>query len=76
MLGFFFTVVLSNIYPLKIRKQTHVSIDCHGIFILVRICKVYSMQHFKIEFVTDLWQGGGLLRVLQFLPAIKLYATI
>jgi hypothetical protein len=30
----FFTVVLSNIYPLKIRKQTHVSIDLHNIAIL------------------------------------------
>jgi len=44
MIGFFFTVVLSNIYPLTIRKQIHVSIDCHGIFILVCIYSWFYMH--------------------------------
>jgi hypothetical protein len=29
-----------------------------------------------IKFVSDLWQIGGYLRVLRFLPPIKLTATI
>ena len=30
--------------------------------------KVYSIQHYVIMFVGDLWQVGGFLRVLWFLP--------
>ena len=37
---------------------------------------VYSMQHYAIKFVSDLRQVGGFLRVLRFLPPIKLTATI
>jgi hypothetical protein len=33
---------------------------------------VYSIQHYVIKFVSDLRQVGGFLRVLQFLPPIKL----
>ena len=30
--------------------------------------EVYSIQHYLIKFVSDLWQIGGFLRVLQFPP--------
>jgi hypothetical protein len=33
--------------------------------------EVYSIQHFVIKFVSDLWQVGGFLRVLRFPPPIK-----
>ena len=39
-------------------------------------CKVYSIQHYVIKFVSDLRQVGGFLRVLRFPPPIKLTATI
>ena len=39
-------------------------------------CKVYSIQHYVIKFVSYLLQIGGFLWVLQFLPPIKLTATI
>ena len=35
-----------------------------------------SVQHYVIKFVSDLWQVGGFLSVLQFPPPIKLTATI
>ena len=35
-----------------------------------------GVQHYVIKFVGDLWQVGGLLRVLRFPPPIKLTATI
>jgi hypothetical protein len=28
--------------------------------------EVYSIQHYVIKFVSDLWQVGGFLRVLRF----------
>jgi hypothetical protein len=37
--------------------------------------KVYSIQHYVIKFVSNLRQVSGFLRVLQFLPPIKLTAT-
>jgi len=37
---------------------------------------VYSIQHYVINFVSDLRQVGGFLWVLQFPPPIKLIATI
>jgi hypothetical protein len=37
--------------------------------------EVYSIQHYVIKFVSDLRQVGGFLRVLRFLPPIKLTAT-
>ena len=37
---------------------------------------VYSIQHYVIKFVSDLWQVGGLLRVIRFPPPIKLTAKI
>jgi len=38
--------------------------------------EVYSIQHYVIKFVNDMWQVGGFLRVLRFPPPIKLTATI
>jgi hypothetical protein len=38
-------------------------------------CEVYSIQHYVIKFVSDLWQVCGFLWVLRFLPPIKLTTT-
>ena len=38
--------------------------------------EVYSIQNYVINFVSDLRQVGGFLRVLQFPPPIKLTTTI
>ena len=38
--------------------------------------EVYSIQHYVIKFVSDLWQIGGFLWVLRFPQPIKLTATI
>ena len=38
--------------------------------------KLYLIQHYVIKFVSDLWQVGGFLGVLQFPPPIKLTTTI
>ena len=37
---------------------------------------VYSIQHYVIKFVSDLWQVCGFLRVLRFPPPIKLTTAI
>jgi hypothetical protein len=37
---------------------------------------VYSIQHYVIKFVSDLWQVCGFLWVLRFPPPIKLTDTI
>jgi len=36
----------------------------------------YSIQHYVLNFVSDLRQVGGFLRVLRFHPLVKLTATI
>ena len=41
-----------------------------------RSAEVYSIQHYVIRFVNDLWQISGFLRVLWFPPTIKLIATV
>jgi magnesium-transporting ATPase (P-type) len=38
--------------------------------------EVYSIQHYVITFVSNLWQDGGFLRVIWFPPPIKLNATM
>ena len=38
--------------------------------------EVYSIQHYVIKFVSDLWQVTGFLRVLWFPQTIKLTTTI
>jgi hypothetical protein len=42
----------------------------------MRSGEVYSIQHYVIKFVSDLWLVGGFIRVLRFPPPIKLTATI
>ena len=39
---------------------------------MVTFCSNYSIQHYVIQFVRDLGQVGGFLRVLQFPLPIKL----
>ena len=36
----------------------------------------YSIKHYVIKFVSDLWQVDDILRVLRFPPPIKLTTTI
>ena len=38
--------------------------------------KVYSIQHYVIKFVSDLWQVGGFVQVLGFPQPIKLTTTV
>ena len=38
--------------------------------------EVYSIQHYVIKFVSDLWQIGCFLLLLRFPPPIKLTSTI
>jgi len=38
--------------------------------------EVYSIQHYVIKFVSDLWQIDGFLRVLRFPPPLELTATL
>ena len=38
--------------------------------------EVYSIQHYVIKFVSDLWQVSGFLLVLMFPPPIKLTAIM
>ena len=38
--------------------------------------EVYSIQHYVMKFVSDLWQVNGFLQVLRFHPPKKLTATI
>ena len=38
--------------------------------------EVYSIQHYVTQFVSDLRQVSGFLRILRFPPSIKLTATI
>jgi len=38
--------------------------------------EVYSIQHYVIKFVSNLWQVSGFLHVLQFPLPIKLTTTI
>jgi len=40
------------------------------------LAEVYSIQNYVMKSVSDLWQVGGFLQVLQFPPPIKLTATI
>ena len=38
--------------------------------------EVYSIQHYVIKVVSDLWHVDGFLQVLRFPPPIKLTATL
>ena len=48
-------------------KKVVISNPAHG--------KVYSIQHYVIKFVSDLWHISGFLRLLRFPLKIKLTAT-
>ena len=56
------------VQPMHITTEVVSSNPTHG--------EVYSIQHYVIKFVSDLWQVGGFLRVFRFTPPIKLTATI
>jgi hypothetical protein len=45
-------------------------------YIRILMFHVYSIQHYVIKFVSDLWQVCGFLRVLSFPQPIKLPTTI
>ena len=38
--------------------------------------KVYTIQHYVLKFVSDLWLVGGFLQVLRFPPPINLTVMI
>ena len=38
--------------------------------------EMYSIQHYMIKFISDLWHFGGFLRVLRFPPPLILTAMI
>ena len=54
--------------PITAKKKVMSSNPAHG--------EVYLIQHKVIRFASDLRQVGGFLRVLWYLPPIKLTATI
>ena len=56
-------------------KLTSSQILCHFHVMGVQ-GEVYSIQHYMIKLVSDLRHVGGFLRVLRFIPPIKLTATI
>jgi hypothetical protein len=64
--------VIQLVFPSFNLKQT-LSLYClHGKEAL--LFSIYSIQHYVIKFVSDLWQVSGFLRVLRFPPPIKLTA--
>jgi hypothetical protein len=72
-------------FRLRPNKRHLIYIYVHYHALLVKIKKivresrsreVYSIQHYMINFVSDLRQVGGFLRVLRIPPSIRLTATI
>jgi hypothetical protein len=60
-----------HVPPYAISAYHHLSCDSnpsHG--------EVYLIQHYVINFVSDLWQVGGFLLEVRFPPQIKLTGTI
>ena len=57
-----------HVQSVSIRTNVVSSNPVHG--------KVYSMQHYVKEFVSDLQQVGGFRRIFRFPPPIKVPATI
>jgi len=57
-----------NIQSVHITTEVVSSNPAHG--------EMYSIQHYVVQFVSDLWKVGGFLWVFRFLPSIKLTATI
>ena len=69
----FVLIVFGNVYrapvqPVPINTKVMSSSPVHG--------EVYSIQHYVIKFLSNLWQVGGFLRLLRFPPSIKLTPTI
>ena len=63
VVGFTTTCAISAYYHKSCEFETHSG-------------EVYSIQHYVIKIISDLWQVGGFLWVLQFPPPIKLTTTI
>jgi hypothetical protein len=63
-------VGFTTAYPISAYHHYNVasSNSAHG--------EVYSVQHYVMQFVSDLWKVCSFNRVLQFHPPIKLTATI
>ena len=55
---------------------TYAISDYHHLSCEFESRSVRGVQHYVIQFVSDLRQVGGFLRVLRFPPSIKLTATI
>jgi hypothetical protein len=66
MLIYWGTIIITNVYTSTLNVRSKLS--AHG--------KVYSLQLYVMNFVSDLRYVGGFLRVLMFPPPIKLTATI
>ena len=54
--------------------ELDLQLPVHSVLIITKVVssnldhgEVYSIQHFMIKFVCDLWQVGSFLRVLGFL---------
>jgi hypothetical protein len=70
------SVVFFCLQPLNICGHIMVRV-CHYLFSVDNAhAEVYSIQHYVRKFVSDLRQIVGFLRVLRFLPPIKLTTTI
>ena len=61
------TPAISEIFDNSSWSNQYCSNLAHG--------ELYSIQHYVIKLVSDLWQVGGFLQVLQFPPPIKLTDT-
>ena len=61
----------SWIYNYSVSVQS-VSITTKVISLNLSHGKVYSIQHYVIRFISDLWQSCGFLWIFQFPPPIKL----
>ena len=68
VVGFTTTFVHVPVQSVPITTKVVSSNPTHG--------EVFSIQHYVIKFVSDLWKIGGFLQVLRFPPQIKLTATI
>ena len=68
-------VVIAQKLDLQLHMQS-VSITTKVVSLNPAHGEVYFIQQYVINFVSDLWQVGGFLKVLLFPPPIKLTTTI
>jgi hypothetical protein len=65
---------------MKIQQKQWKLFFCKGPLMLIQYVtlhgEVYSIQHYVIKFLSDLWNVNGFLQVLWFPPLIKLIAAI